>query len=354
MTVIDNGTGGVRALVPGGTFQRAGFDLATQGARQTGSAFKGITLAAALAAGFSPNDKVNANGHCTLEYDPHVPPWELENYEGESLGMVSLQQALAESSNCAFARVALAVGPQHIVDMAHRLGIERPLAAVPSITLGTEEVTTLDMASAYSVFAADGVRHPAHFVDRVETADGKVLFTNISAGEQVLPPELARTETYMLRQVITNGTARRTLGSFPRPAAGKTGTNDDSRDVWFVGYTPQLTAAVWIGDPSALVPVVINGVKQVGGAYPAQIWGAFMQGALADQPALDFIAPNQGLWPPGGWIKETGRDTRPPPPPTTTTTTPPKKKRSPQPRKSTKPSQPAPSPTNKHGHHRHK
>jgi penicillin-binding protein 1A len=350
MTVIDNATGAVRAVVPGGTFQRAGFDLATQGARQTGSAFKGITLAAALAAGFSPNDKVNANGHCTLDYDPRVPPWQLENYEGESLGTVTLTQAIAQSSNCAFARVALALGPQHIVDMAHQLGIERPLAAVPSITLGTEEVTTLDMASAYSVFAADGVRHPAHFVDRVENSEGKLLLSNAAPGEQVLAPEVARTETYMLRQVITNGTARRTLGTFPRPAAGKTGTNDDSRDVWFVGYTPQLTAAVWVGNPSALVPVVIDGVKQVGGGYPAQIWGAFMQGALADQPVLDFIAPNQSLWPPGGWIKETGRDKNPPPPPTTTTTTPPKKKRPPSRHQTTTPSPPAPSPSPKHGH----
>jgi penicillin-binding protein 1A len=166
----------------------------------------------------------------------------------------------------------------------------------------------------------------------------------------VLAPEVARTETYMLRQVITNGTARRTLGTFPRPAAGKTGTNDDSRDVWFVGYTPQLTAAVWVGNPSALVPVVIDGVKQVGGGYPAQIWGAFMQGALADQPVLDFIAPNQSLWPPGGWIKETGRDKNPPPPPTTTTTTPPKKKRPPSRHQTTTPSPPAPSPSPKHGH----
>jgi penicillin-binding protein 1A len=337
MVVIDNATGAVRAVYPGANFHANGFDLATQGARQTGSAFKAITLAAALEAGFSPNDLVNANGHCTLVYDPRVPPWNLENYEGESLGTVTLTEALAKSSNCAFARVAIALGPQHIVDMAHRLGIARPLEAVPSITLGTEEVTPLDMAGALSVIASDGVRRTPHFIDRVEAANGNVLFQNSTVGTRVLSPQIARTETEMLEHVIRDGTARGTLGQFPRPAAGKTGTNDRSRDVWFIGYTPQLTAAVWVGNPSAQIPVVINGTYQVGGEYPARIWGEFMSAALLGQPALDFTPPNAALWPPARMISETGRAVIAPPTPPTPT---PKKKAATPPAPSATPPQP--------------
>ncbi|HET9727949.1 MAG TPA: transglycosylase domain-containing protein [Acidimicrobiia bacterium] len=306
MVVLDNSSGAVRAIYPGGGFQNGGFDLATQGARQTGSAFKAITLAAALDNGFSPNDMVDANGHCTLVYDPRVPPWTLQNFEGESLGTVTLTKAIAQSSNCAFARVAIALGPSHIVDMAHELGITRPLDAVPSITLGTEEVSPLDMAQAFSVFAADGVRHTAHFIVRVEDRNGHVLFANGNDATRVLPPQIARTETEMLGHVISEGTAHNSLGDWGRPAAGKTGTNDQSRDVWFVGYTPQLTTAVWVGNPSALVPVVLDGVQQVGGNYPARICRAFMTAALVDAPALGFPPPNPFLWPPARMISEFG------------------------------------------------
>jgi penicillin-binding protein 1A len=307
MVVIDNSSGAVRAVVPGTSFQHAGFDLATQGLRQTGSSFKGITLAAALTDGFSPFDSVNASGHCTF-YFPGAPPWDLHNFEGESFGTISLTDALAKSSNCAFARVALAIGPQSIVDMAHKLGIARPLEAVPSITLGTQSVSPLDMATAYSTIAADGVRHNTHFIDRVNTPDGKLLFSNQPDPQQVLDPQTARTETWMLTHVIKNGTASGSLGNFPRPAAGKTGTNDQHRDAWFVGYTPQLTAAVWMGNPDAQVPIIVNGVRVVGGMYPAKIWGDFMGAALQDQPVLDFLAPDQSLWPAPGSITEFGRN----------------------------------------------
>jgi penicillin-binding protein 1A len=313
MAVVDNASGAVRAIVPGGSFRSAGFDLATQGRRQTGSAFKAITVAAALESGFSPDDLVNASGRCTLRFDRHAPPWDLENYEGQSFGTVTFAEALARSSNCAFARIAMAVGPQRIVDMAHRLGISGPLPAVPSITLGTADVSPLDMAKAFSVLAADGLRHATRFVDRVEKPDGRLVLQNADETTRVLDPEVARTATDMLVRVVRDGTARRTLGDFPRPAAGKTGTNDESRDVWFVGYTAQLTAAVWIGKPEAPSPVVIAGARQVGGNYPAQIWRRFMATALEGEPVVGFAAPDRARWPPGGYISESGRRTRPPP-----------------------------------------
>jgi penicillin-binding protein 1A len=313
----------VRAIVPGTPFQHAGFILATQGARQTGSSFKAITLAAALENGFSPNDTVNASGTCSFRFDRNMPAWEVENYEGQGLGTVSLTQAVSRSSNCAFARVAMAVGPEKIVDMAHRLGIERPLEAVPSITLGTQSVSPLDMAAAFSVLAADGVRHPAHFIDRVVSASGQTLLSHDPTGQQVIDPEVARTATWMLEKVVTNGTASGALGWRGLTAAGKTGTNDQHRDAWFVGYTPQYTAAVWMGNADAQVPIVVNGSRVVGGMYPAQMWGDFMSAALLDRPQGEFIAPDQSRWPRSRHITEMGRSTAPWRPRTTSTTAPP-------------------------------
>jgi penicillin-binding protein 1A len=323
MAVVDNRDGGVRAIVPGTPFQHAGFILATQGARQTGSSFKAITLTAALENGFSPNDTVNASGTCSFKFDRNMPAWDVENYEGQGLGTVSLTQAVAKSSNCAFARVAMAVGPEKIVDMAHRLGIERPLEAVPSITLGTQSVSPVDMAAAFSVLAADGVRHPAHFVDRVVSASGETLLANDPTGQQVIDPEVARTATWMLEKVVTSGTASGALSWRGLTAAGKTGTNDQHRDAWFVGYTPQYTAAVWMGNADAQVPIVVNGSRVVGGMYPAQMWGDFMSAALLDEPSGEFIAPDQSRWPRSRHITEMGRSTAPWRPRTTSTTAPP-------------------------------
>jgi penicillin-binding protein 1A len=350
MAVVDNHDGGVRAIVPGTPFQHAGFIFATQGARQTGSSFKAITLTTALENGFSPNDLVNASGHCSFRYDKSLPPWEVENYEGESLGTVTLTKALAKSSNCAFSRVAMAVGPQKIVDMAHRLGIERPLEAVPSITLGTQSVSPLDMAAAFSVLAADGVRHPAHFIDRVETADGKVLIDNDGPGQQVIDPQVARTATWMLEKVITQGTASGSLGGLGLTAAGKTGTNDQHRDAWFVGYTPQYTAAVWMGNPDAQVPIVVDGVRVVGGMYPARMWGDFMTAAVEGEPSDSFIEPDESRWPSARQITEFGRSTAPlrpririaPPPPPMPAPVAPPPEAAPPPTQPTKPGKPKP------------
>ena len=156
-----------------------------------------------------------------------------------------------------------------------------------------------------------------------DTPDGKLLFRNQPDPRQVLDPQIARTETWMLTHVVRNGTAAGSLGNFPRPAAGKTGTNDQHRDAWFVGYTPELTAAVWMGDPNAQVPIIVNGVRVVGGMYPAKIWGDFMGAALQDQPVVDFLAPDQSLWPAPGLITEFGRGARPHRSPPTNNTSPP-------------------------------
>jgi len=309
LVAIENGTGAVRAMVPGTSFSHAGFNLATQGTRQTGSSFKVFTLAAAIDAGYSPDDRVNASGECEFDMGENAAPWKVENYDGRGMGNVTLTSAIARSSNCAFARVALALGPEKIVDMAHRLGIERELEPVPSITLGTQPVSPLEMAAAFSTLASEGLRRPPRFIERVEARDGTVLIGEPPAPERVLDTEVARTVTSMLSEVIDDGTG--TGADFGRPAAGKTGTNQAHRDAWFVGYTPQMTAAVWIGNADAQIPIEIDGTRVTGGSYPARIWRDFMRAVHDGAPVLEFTAPDEARWPRAGSISEEGRALRP-------------------------------------------
>jgi penicillin-binding protein 1A len=302
LVAIDNATGAVRAMVGGRNFEQAKFNVATQGIRQTGSAFKAITLAAALRAGYAPDDSVNSSAPCRFAI-PGSEPWIINASGG---GILSVTDATARSLNCAFARIAISLGPEKIVDMAHRLGIRKELQAVPSITLGTQPTSVLEMAGAFSVFATEGVRHDPIFVTRVEASDGTLLFSARTRGQHVLDENLARSETQVLRKVITSGTGR--AADIGRPAAGKTGTTDEYSDAWFVGYTPQLTASVWMGHPNRVVPMRgVGGINVTGGSYPARIWSAFMRSAHADQLVIDFTPPDDERWPDRGFIDERGR-----------------------------------------------
>lgn len=302
LVAIDNGTGAVRAMVGGPNFEQAQFNVATQGIRQTGSAFKAVTLAAALREGWAPDDSVNSRAPCTFNL-PGAPQWRIT---ASGAGTISVRDATSRSLNCAFARMAIALGPEKIVDMAHRLGIRKNLQAVPSITLGTQPTSVLEMAGAFSVFANDGIRREPIFVTRVEGPEGEVLYNARTRGQQVLDPNLARTETEVLRRVITSGTGR--AADIGRPAAGKTGTTDDYSDAWFVGYTPQMTTAVWMGHPNEVVPMFgVGGRNVTGGSYPAQMWARFMRPALEGEPALDFVAPDLTKFMTRGYIDEDGR-----------------------------------------------
>jgi penicillin-binding protein 1A len=313
VAAIDPSSGAVRALVGRTTDQADGFDLATQGARQAGSSFKMITLAAAIDAGRSPLDHVDASAPCVVPV-PGGAPWPVDNYEPGSGGDVTLWDATVHSFNCAYARLVTDLGASKVVDMAHRLGVTRPLQAVPSITLGTQDVSPLDMATVASTLAADGVRHDPFFVSKVEDASGQtVVDTGAPAGTRAIPPQVARSTTTVLQDVINRGTGR--AADIGRPAAGKTGTTEQWSDAWFVGYTPNLAAAVWMGSPTGRVPMTnVGGVNVAGGTYPARTWGAFMRDALAPVAPAGFPAPDQGAWGTPGRIGP-----EPPPPPTTTT-----------------------------------
>ncbi len=193
--------------------------------------------------------------------------------------------------------------------MASRLGMTRPVGKNLSLGIGNTGHSPLEMATVYSTFAADGIRHDPVFIRRVEDASGRVLY-RAPGGVRKLDPQVARTVTDVLSHV-TEGTGTRARLD-DRPMAGKTGTLDASTDAWFAGYTPQLVAAVWMGDPSKLTAMGnVGGIQVYGGSYPAIIWQKFMTNALKDAPVIPFLAPDQSKWPQPTMVNPDGGRGRP-------------------------------------------
>jgi membrane peptidoglycan carboxypeptidase len=280
---VEPSTGAVRALVGGDDFAAAKFDLAVQGAKQTGSSFKPFTLVAALENGFSVNDSILGTSPCRIP-NPGSDDWEPANVEGSAGGVLSLTDATVSSVNCAYARLVKLIGPEKVVDVAKRMGITANLEPYLSLTLGAQDVSPLEMASAYATLAADGHRHAPIFIDEVLDREGKLVFKNEPKGESVLSAQIARTVNHTLTQVVQRGTGR--AAAVPGwPVAGKTGSTDNNTNAWFVGYTPTLATAVWMGNPHEDVPMRnVGGITVFGGTYPARIWRAFMAGALTGPP----------------------------------------------------------------------
>ncbi|HET7486807.1 MAG TPA: PBP1A family penicillin-binding protein [Acidimicrobiales bacterium] len=292
LVTVEPDTGYVRAMIAGDDFGTAKYNLATQGKRQPGSSFKPFVLLAALENGFSPNDTIN--GSCGTLTIPGFAPYTPGNYEGSGGGVMTITQATTKSVNCAYARLGVMVGLDKVVDMAARLGIPRDrLHAYPSISLGAQEVTPLEMAAAYSTIANDGVYHPPSFIEKVTDRNGKVLFEGPAKGRRVVSAQVARLAQQVMMTVVEKGTG--TAARLPgREVAGKTGTSQEWQNAWFVGYTPQLTTAIWMGSPVGNVPMKgVGGRNVTGGSYPARIFGAYMAEALQGKPAIDFTAPEK-------------------------------------------------------------
>ena len=302
VVVLDHRNGHVLAMVSGRDWGRSKVDLA-RGAdgggsgRQAGSSFKPFALTSALEAGFRPDDPLPAPATLPVPGADHP----IQNYDHKDYGTVSLTDATVHSINTAYAWLTEQVGPQAVRDRATALGITRlPEHGVgPSIGLGAYETSPLDMAAAYSTIAEDGRRVLPVPVVRVTGRNGAVLVDNRAPapGPTVADPAVCRTVTSLLTQVVERGTG--TAAQLDRPVAGKTGTTDDYANGWFVGYTAQLTAAVWVGYPDANTPMHdVNGVSNVsGGSIPAQIWHDVMAAASAGLPAEPF--PDLLPLPPG-------------------------------------------------------
>jgi penicillin-binding protein 1A len=310
LVAIDPRTGAIEAMVGGRSFERREFNLATQGLRQAGSAFKPFVLIAALERGISPLELRYGPSSLAI-HDPFCEtdggPWVVSNAGDQWAGTMSIEQALAGSVNTIFAQLTVEVGPEAVADVARRMGIRSRLHPVCSIGLGTSEVTVLDMTSAFATLAAGGVHVQPRAVERVVGPDGTVLQgppgTLRQVGVPVLAPDDAAAATRVLEGVIDHGTG--TDARLPgRPAAGKTGTAERATDAWFCGYVPQLAACVWVGYPNGARPMRnVHGEPEVyGGTIPAAIWHDFMTAATAGMPVVGF--------PPGSY----DRYADPPPP----------------------------------------
>jgi penicillin-binding protein 1A len=299
LVAIDPRDGRVLAMVGGSNYRKSQFNLAVQGERQPGSSFKPFVLATALQEGIAPGSTF-VSKPITIYYAGTW--WPVHNYEGEYLGTIDLQQAMIHSDNSVFGQLTKTVGPPNVVSTAHRLGISSPLKPYLSIGLGAQAVNPLEMARAFSAFANGGFRidgslhgianHPRAILAVGGKSSGSLdcgaphVTCNTARGRRVLTPDTVATENSILQRVVTEGTG--TAAQLPgRPAAGKTGTTENYGDAWFVGYTPQLVAAVWVGYSNKLIPMTteFHGQPVAGGTFPAMIWKTFMQQALK-QPAV--------------------------------------------------------------------
>ena len=297
LVAIDPATGQIRALVGGKNFNKVKLNTATQAHRQAGSSFKPFTLTAAVQQKISPKSVWNGPSQIDIPSplckNPDGTDWTPHNYADESGGTMTLLDATAHSVNTIFAQLVVTVGPQSVADVAHLMGIQSDLAAVCSITLGTNDVTPMEMTDAFATLASRGVHHDVSSISQVRSAEGKSLFKAQIQGEQVLRQNDADLVTLALQGVVSHGTgvAANLSG---RPAAGKTGTTQDFTDAWFCGYVPQLTTCVWVGYTKGRIPMhnIEGYANVVGGTLPAVIWHDFMSEALANVPVKGFATPS--------------------------------------------------------------
>ncbi|MEZ5320588.1 MAG: transglycosylase domain-containing protein [Microthrixaceae bacterium] len=297
---LDAHTGAVRALVGGPDFATSQFNYVTQGWRQPGSSFKFFVLMAAMEAGYVPTDTISG-ASCRFP-DPTAPSGVYETDGGKSAKTASILAQTQVSSNCAFLRLGQTVGLDRVARMANNLGVRTVrygtdgATPVPipddvlSLPLGTTEVHPIDMAAAYATAANDGVYNPPFFIDRITDSNGRVLYRHRRAGLRVTSAQTARLVTGILQKNVTGGTGRRARLS-RQVAAGKTGTTQAHADAWFVGYTPYLSTAVWMGEPTGRSPIVIGGKQIFGADYPAEVWRTYTEATEAALAPVSFTPP---------------------------------------------------------------
>jgi penicillin-binding protein 1A len=285
LVALNPSTGAVLAMYGGRSFHASQFNLAVQGERQPGSSFKPFVLATALKQGISPLSTFVSKPVSIFLGNKY---WNVHNFEGEYLGPIDLVKAISASDNSVFAQLTKVVGPENVAREAHAVGITSPLAGVFSIGLGTQAVNPLEMARAYATFANGGynvsgkvLANEPRAITTIKDPNGKVLYDNTPARKRVMSSVDAALLTQLLEGVVTGGTGT-AAALADRPVAGKTGTTENYGDAWFVGYTPQLVTAVWVGYPKGLRPMLteFHGGPVTGGTFPAEIWKAFMQPAL--------------------------------------------------------------------------
>jgi penicillin-binding protein 1A len=283
LVAIDAHSGQVKAMVGGYDFARSQFNRATQAYRQPGSAFKPLVYAAALDGGYTPASIIL---DAPIEFVDHDKIWSPKNFSRQYYGPTTLRVALEKSRNVVTVRIVQELGVDKVAKYVSRFGFARPMGRNLSLGLGTSEVTPVELVSAYSTFANGGKRLPPLFITRIEDSTGKLIEEFSSKPSEITSPQTSYLLTSMLEGVVQSGTgtAAKELG---RPVAGKTGTTNDQHDAWFIGYTPDVLAGVWVGydDHRPL------GRDATGGRVAAPIWVDFMKNAIRDKPATDFAMP---------------------------------------------------------------
>ncbi len=287
IVAIDPATGKIRAMASSGTYNQRNFNLAAQGHRQPGSAFKTFVLTTAIRKGVDPDSTYYTSKPLNIN-DPKYGHWEVKTFGNSYIGTVSLTRATLASDNTVYAQLILDLGPKSVCETAKLLGITTKLDCYPAEGLGglTRGVTPLEMAGAYATLASGGIRHRPTGIERVVFPDGKSENLASEAGKRVLTEGEAYEVTRVLKMNVQSGTG--TAANYGCPAAGKTGTTDEAKDAWFVGYTPELSAAVWVGYPDA--GIAMPGAQ--GGTYAAPVWHAFMLPAHGDY-CDDFPQPTE-------------------------------------------------------------
>jgi penicillin-binding protein 1A len=292
LVAIDPRNGHVLAIVGGDGFYDATdpigqFNLATQGRRQPGSAFKPFTLAAALEYGIELDSTWPGGRAAYIRTADDV--WTVRNHKDAYFPGLSLLEATVFSVNVPYAHLIHLIGADRVVALAKEMGITTDLAAVPSIALGTEEVTVFDMAAAYGTFANEGIRVDPVLVSRIEDRDGRVIYEHLPTFQRILDESVALQVTATLTETVRRGTGQQ--AKIGRPIAGKSGTTEATHDAWFVGYTPELVAAVWVGFAEGNKPMVApyTPFTVTGGTWPAQIWSRFGITALGGVGYADAL-----------------------------------------------------------------
>ena len=278
------------------------FNLLSQARRQTGSTFKTFVLAAAVEMGMNPDSTYYVSAPFTYKVHPagncdDGTWWCVQTYANDYYGWSSIRSATIRSDNAVYAQLTLDVTPERVADVARRMGVRSQLdvngAYVPAIGLGSIAVSPLDIASGYATLAARGVYAEPMAIRRVVLADGRVdtkAGWGIPKRRRAVSEGVAAIVTSILEQNVQSGTGTR--AAFGRPAAGKTGTNEEHADAWFAGYTPNLATTVWMGFTGGEIPMEnVHGIAVSGGSFPAEMWRLFMEPALEDTEALEFPEP---------------------------------------------------------------
>jgi 1A family penicillin-binding protein len=286
---IDPTNGDIRAVVTGKRAQRGEFNRAFDAKRQPGSAFKPFVYAAAMVAGLGPATTVD---DAPVEVVTGSQVWTPANYNGEYQGTVTLARALMKSANAATVQISTSIGEGAVIAAARRNGITSPLSPVPSIALGSMEVTPLELVTAYAPFANGGYRITPRLVRRIEAPDGTLLWSAESQPAMpAMDPRDAYQMTTMLRGVVDYGTGRAIRDNgIKAPVAGKTGTTNGGTDVWFVGYSPSLVAGIWFGYDTPR-PISSNAA---GGRLAAPAWAEIFKAGWRET-AQSFVIPEQGM-----------------------------------------------------------